>query len=75
MPGITKDEHKYPRFTETTLSSVVELADVAEVDLGDLAWFRINGDGDVLWLWTALSLEAVTEAFDGRQAARKLFVL
>lgn len=53
---------------------VVELAQVAEVHLGDLAGRRLDGDGHVLWLYACLLPQAAAEALHGPVAAGEAVV-
>ena len=68
-PAVREDHHEDPRVAPLPGARVAQLADVAEVDLGDLAGRRDDRDGDVVGARSVVASEAATEALDLRVAA------
>ena len=63
-----EDHHEDPGLTELSGGGVLELADVAEVDLGLLPWRRVHRDVDVFGLRRPCLLESPIETLHRRQA-------
>jgi hypothetical protein len=68
-PAVREDHHEDPRVAPLAGAWVAQLADVAEVDLGDLAGRRDDRDGDVVGARSVGMPEAAAEALDLRVAA------
>jgi hypothetical protein len=66
---VREDHHEDPRVAPLAGAWVAQLADVAEVDLGDLAGRRDDRDGDVVGARSVGMPEAAAEALDLRVAA------